>query len=82
MIEIKNTLREQMNVKQNKNIFEKKIDKEQSSVWRKDMNKYQQGNLEMKGKTFENEKKNQLYVLEQIKDKELRKQQENEIISP
>jgi hypothetical protein len=78
MVELKRTLREQMNVKQNKKNFEKKIDKEQGSVWRKDRNKYHQLNLECKEKIFEDSKKNQNYILEQIKDKEFRKKQENE----
>jgi hypothetical protein len=78
MVEMKKTLREQMNVKQNKNNFEKKIDLEQGSVWQKDKNKYQQLNLEIKEKIFEDNKKNKNHILEQIKDKEFRKQQENE----
>ncbi len=78
MVELKRTLQEQMNVKQNKKNFEKKIDKEQGSVWRKDRNKYHQLNVESKEKIFEDSKKNQNYILEQIKDKEFRKKQENE----
>lgn len=76
--ELKKTLKEQIDVRKQKINFEKKIDKEQGNVWKKDSNKYIQLNIELKGKNFEEMKKNQNFLVDQIKDNQIKKQQENE----